>query len=67
MFFYIALIAWLGGVVVSFANGDRRLPSIILLVGIALVVLKFMGKQAISVWRESPSWRQSSGLLTKQT
>jgi hypothetical protein len=44
MFFYIALIAWLGGVVVSFANGNRRLPSVVLLLGFALVVLTFAGK-----------------------
>ena len=44
MFFFIALIAWLGGVVVSFANGNRRLPSTVLLLGLVLVVLTFMGK-----------------------
>ena len=44
MFFYIALIAWLGGVVVSYANGNRRLPTVVLLLGLALVVLTFMGK-----------------------
>lgn len=42
--FYIALAAWLGGVVVSFVNGNRRLPSVILLLGLLLVVLTFMGK-----------------------
>jgi hypothetical protein len=41
--FYIALLAWLGGVVVSFAFGNRRLPAIILLLGIVLTVLTFMG------------------------
>ena len=44
MFFYIALFAWLGGVVVSYANGNRRLPTVVLLLGLALVVLTFMGK-----------------------
>jgi hypothetical protein len=44
MFFYIALIAWIGGVVVSFVNGNRRLPSVVLLLGLVLVVLTFMGK-----------------------
>lgn len=32
----IALLAWLGGVVVSFVNGNRKLPIIILLLGIGL-------------------------------
>ena len=44
MFFYIALIAWLGGVVVSFANGNRRFPAVVLLLGLVLVVLTFTGK-----------------------
>jgi len=44
MFFYIALIAWIGGVVVSFVNGNRRLPIIVLLLGLVLLVLTFMGK-----------------------
>ena len=29
MFFYIALIAWLGGVVVSYANGMGRVKALI--------------------------------------
>jgi len=44
MFFYVALIAWIGGVVVSFVNGNRRLPSVILVLGLGLVVLTFTGK-----------------------
>ena len=43
MFFYLALAAWLGGVVVSFLNGNRRLPAIIFLLGLVVVVLTFMG------------------------
>ena len=34
--FYLALIAWIGGVIVSFVNGNRRLPLIILLIGLGL-------------------------------
>jgi hypothetical protein len=44
MFFYIALIAWLGGVVVSFVNGNRRLPSVIFLLGLVLLVLTYTGR-----------------------
>ena len=44
MFFYIALAAWLGGVIVSFVNGNRRLPAVILLLGLILTVLTLMGK-----------------------
>jgi hypothetical protein len=43
MFFYIALFAWLGGVVVSFVNGNRLLPTIVLLLGVVLVALTFTG------------------------
>jgi hypothetical protein len=43
VFFYIALFAWVGGVVVSFVNGNRRLPSVILLLGVVLVALMFLG------------------------
>jgi hypothetical protein len=32
----VALLAWLGGVVVSFVNGNRKLPLVILLIGIGL-------------------------------
>jgi len=44
MFLYMALIAWLGGVVVSFINGNRRLPAIVFLLGLVLVGLTFWGK-----------------------
>ncbi len=44
MFFYLVLAAWLGGVVVSFINGNRRLPSVILLLGLVLVVWMFLRK-----------------------
>jgi hypothetical protein len=43
MFLWIALFAWFGGVVVSFINGNRRLPSVVLLLGLVLVVLTFTG------------------------
>ena len=43
MFFYIALFAWLGGVVVSFVTGNRGLPLIVLFLGIVLVGLTFIG------------------------
>ncbi len=44
MFFYLALIAWLGGVVVSFANGNRRLPAVVLLLGLGLLALTLAGQ-----------------------
>jgi hypothetical protein len=44
MFFSIALIAWIGGSWVSIVNGNRRLPSVVLLLGLVFVVLIFMGK-----------------------
>jgi mannose/fructose/N-acetylgalactosamine-specific phosphotransferase system component IIC len=40
----IALIAWIGGGLVSFVNGHRRLPSTAVIVGLALVVWTLMGK-----------------------
>ena len=36
MFFLIALGAWLGGVVISFYNGNRKFPLIVLLLGAGL-------------------------------
>jgi hypothetical protein len=36
--FLIAIIAWLGGVIVSFANGNRKLPAIVLLSGLGLFI-----------------------------
>jgi D-alanyl-lipoteichoic acid acyltransferase DltB (MBOAT superfamily) len=44
MFFSIALIAWIGGSLASIANGNRRLPSVVLLLGLVFVVLTFMGR-----------------------
>ena len=37
MLFLIALIAWLGGVIISFINGNRKMPLIILLIGLGLI------------------------------
>jgi len=37
MFFLIALVAWIGGVVISFYNGNRKLPIIVLLLGLGLL------------------------------
>lgn len=34
--FLFALCAWIVGVIYSFSNGNRRLPSIVLLIGIVL-------------------------------
>jgi hypothetical protein len=45
MFFLIALIAWIGGVVVSFYNGNRKLPLIVLLLGLGLLFAP------IGVWK----------------
>lgn len=42
MFFSIALIAWIGGSLASIVNGNRRLPSVVLLFGLVFVVLTFM-------------------------
>lgn len=36
MFFLIALGAWLGGVAISFYNGNRKFPLIMLLLGAGL-------------------------------
>jgi len=38
---YIPIIAWIGGVVVSFALGNRKLPLIVLLLGIGLLFVTF--------------------------
>ena len=37
MFSLIALVAWIGGVVVSFYTGNRKLPLIVLLLGPGLL------------------------------
>ena len=34
--FLFALCAWIVGVIYSFSNGNRRLPAIVLLIGIVL-------------------------------
>jgi len=44
MFFLIAVISWIGGSWVSIANGNRRLPAVVLLLGIVCVVLTFIGR-----------------------
>jgi hypothetical protein len=35
--FLIAIIAWIGGVFISFYNGNRKLPIAILLIGLGLM------------------------------
>jgi hypothetical protein len=35
--FLIAIVAWIGGVIVSFYNGARLLPLIILVLGLGLL------------------------------
>lgn len=37
MLFLFALIAWLAGVVMSFVNGNRKLPLVVLLIGLGLI------------------------------
>ncbi|MBI3852281.1 MAG: hypothetical protein HY298_18660 [Verrucomicrobia bacterium] len=44
MFYFIyliAMIAWVGGVIISFYNGNRKLPLIVLLLGIGLMCAPF--------------------------
>jgi len=41
--FYIALIARLGGVVISFCNGNWKLPSTVLVLGMGLLIGAFTG------------------------
>ena len=45
MFSLIALVAWLGGVIVSFVNGNRKFPLVVLLLGIGLLLAP------IGVWK----------------
>ena len=45
MFFLIALAAWVAGVMVSFYNGNRKFPLIVLLLGIGLLCAP------IGVWK----------------
>jgi len=35
--FLIAIIAWIGGVFISFYNGNRKLPIAVLLIGLGLM------------------------------
>ena len=37
LMFLIAIIAWAGGVIISLYNGNRKLPLIVLLLGIGLL------------------------------
>jgi hypothetical protein len=43
--FLIPLIAWVAGVIMSFANGHRKLPAVILVIGLGLLFAPF------GVWR----------------
>jgi len=40
----LALAAWLADVAVSFHNGNRKLPTVILLLGIGVVVATWTGR-----------------------
>lgn len=44
MLFSIVFIAWIGGILTSIANGNRRLTSIVLFLGLVFIVLTFMGR-----------------------
>jgi hypothetical protein len=35
--YLIAIIAWAGGVIISFYNGNRKLPLVVLLLGLGLL------------------------------
>ena len=43
----LALAAWLAGVAVSYYNGNRKLPTVILLLGIAIVVATATGHAGV--------------------
>jgi len=45
LFLVIVLIAWVGGVIVSFYNGNRALPLLVLVFGIGLLIAP------IGVWK----------------
>jgi hypothetical protein len=47
----IALVAWVGGVIVSFYNGNRKLPLIVLLLGVGLLLapIGFWGTAGIAL------------------
>jgi len=49
--YLIALIAWLGGVIVSFYNGNWKLPLVVLLLGVGLLVapIGFWGTAGIAL------------------
>jgi hypothetical protein len=38
---YIPIFAWIGGVIVSFAIGNRKLPLVVLVLGIGLLIATF--------------------------
>jgi len=38
---YIPIVAWIGSVIVSFAIGNRKLPLIVLLLGVGLLIATF--------------------------
>jgi hypothetical protein len=43
LFFYVAIGGWIGGVVISFLTGNRKLPLVILVLGIGLLIATFTG------------------------
>ena len=43
LFLYVAIGAWIGGVIVSFLSGNRKLPLVILLLGLGLLIATFTG------------------------
>ena len=45
MLFLIAMVGWIGGVFISFYNGNRKLPFAILLIGLGLFFAP------IGIWR----------------
>jgi len=47
----IALAAWIGGVIVSFYNGNRKLPIVVLLLGLGLLLapIGFWGTAGIAI------------------
>ncbi len=47
----IALVAWIGGVIVSFYNGNRKLPLTVLLLGVGLLLapIGFWGTAGIAL------------------
>jgi hypothetical protein len=45
MFFIITIVAWAGGVVVSFCYGNRKLPLIVLALGLGMIF------SPIGIWK----------------